>query len=126
MFGKDAQRGDVQMSKSEKDQSWITSVIKKRVCTTFVEDSFSNGRLCQCGSPRESHASVTLNDYFSTAIVSHWESSQHTSESPTDAYGEVAFAGASKRHSNVGNHFPARILWKELFNIPWFFTLQLF
>ncbi|XP_060719905.1 transient receptor potential cation channel subfamily M member 4-like [Tachysurus vachellii] len=99
MFGKEAQSGDVQMSKSEKDQSWITSVIKKRVCTTFVEDSFSNGRLCQCGSPRESHASVTLNDYFSTAVVSHWESSQHTSESPTDAYGEVAFAGASKRHS---------------------------
>ncbi|TSK14512.1 Transient receptor potential cation channel subfamily M member 4 [Bagarius yarrelli] len=98
MVGKEADGGDA-VSKSEKDQSWIAAVIKKRVCTTFVEDSFSNGRLCQCGGARDSHASVTLSDYFSTAIVSHWESSQHTSESPTDAYGEVAFAGASKRHS---------------------------
>ncbi|KAB5555303.1 hypothetical protein PHYPO_G00032170 [Pangasianodon hypophthalmus] len=98
MSGKEAEGGDA-VSKSEKDQSWIAAVIKKRVCTTFVEDSFSNGALCQCGSARESHASVTLNDYFSTAIVSRWDRSQHTSESPTDAFGEVQFAGASKRHS---------------------------
>lgn len=79
--------------------------------------SCSNGRLCQCGSPRDSHASVTLSDYFSSAIVSHWERSQHTSESPTDAFGEVEFAGASKRHSHVGNHFLPGIQWKEHFNI---------
>ncbi|KAK3560120.1 hypothetical protein QTP86_033872 [Hemibagrus guttatus] len=98
MLGKEVDRGDA-VSRSEKDQSWIPSVIKKRVCTTFVEDSFSNGGLCQCGNKRESHASVTLNDYFSTAIVSHWESSQHTTEYPTDAYGQVEFAGASKKLS---------------------------
>ncbi|KAI5609738.1 transient receptor potential cation channel, subfamily M, member 4a [Silurus asotus] len=108
MIGKEADAGDA-VTKSEKDlvggwtgdtkNSWFPSVIKKRVCTTFVEDSFSNGALCQCGNARESHASVTLNDYFSTAIVSHWERSQHTSESPTDAFGEVEFEGASKRHS---------------------------
>ncbi|XP_060795385.1 transient receptor potential cation channel subfamily M member 4-like isoform X2 [Neoarius graeffei] len=98
MVGKEADAGDA-VSKSDRDQSWIATAIKKRVCTTFVEDSFSNGRLCQCGSPRDNHASVTLNDYFSTAIVSHWDRSQHTSEFPTDAFGEVEFAGASKRHS---------------------------
>ncbi|KAL7870048.1 hypothetical protein AOLI_G00140360 [Acnodon oligacanthus] len=81
------------------DLSWIPSVIKKRVCTTFVEDSFSNGLLCQCGGVRDSHASVTLNDYFSSAIVSHWESAKHSTEAPTDAFGEVEFAGVSKRHS---------------------------
>uniref|UniRef100_A0A3Q4H7G5 TRPM SLOG domain-containing protein n=1 Tax=Neolamprologus brichardi TaxID=32507 RepID=A0A3Q4H7G5_NEOBR len=32
-------------------------------------------------------------DYFSTAIVNHWESMQHSSEQPTDAFGEVQFAG---------------------------------
>uniref|UniRef100_A0A8C7PLI2 TRPM SLOG domain-containing protein n=1 Tax=Oncorhynchus mykiss TaxID=8022 RepID=A0A8C7PLI2_ONCMY len=69
------------------------------VCTTFVEDSFSNGRLCQCGGTRDTHESVALGDYFSTAIVSHWDSSQHSSEYPTDAFGELEFAGASKRHS---------------------------
>uniref|UniRef100_A0A673Y424 Transient receptor potential melastatin 4b3 n=1 Tax=Salmo trutta TaxID=8032 RepID=A0A673Y424_SALTR len=87
------------MSKTEKDQSWIPKIIKKRVCTTFVEDSFSNGRLCQCGGTRDTHDSVALGDYFSTAIVSHWDSSQHSSEYPTDAFGELEFAGASKRHS---------------------------
>lgn len=79
----------------------------------------SNGALCQCGSPRDSHASVTLNDYFSTAIVSHWDRSQHTSESPTDAFGEVEFAGVSKRHSYVGNHIPPGSHWKK--NILIFF-----
>ncbi|XP_071763453.1 transient receptor potential cation channel subfamily M member 4-like isoform X1 [Centroberyx gerrardi] len=91
--------GGGKLSKSEKDQSWIPKIIKKRVCTTFVEDSFSNGRLCQCGGARDAHASVALGDYFSTAIVNHWDSAQHSSEYPTDAFGELQFAGASKRHS---------------------------
>uniref|UniRef100_A0A4W6G5S7 Transient receptor potential melastatin 4b3 n=1 Tax=Lates calcarifer TaxID=8187 RepID=A0A4W6G5S7_LATCA len=79
--------------------SWIPKIIKKRVCTTFVEDSFSNGALCQCGGARDTHDSVALGDYFSTAIVNHWDSAQHSSEYPTDAFGELQFAGASKRHS---------------------------
>ncbi|KAK9530468.1 hypothetical protein VZT92_011966 [Zoarces viviparus] len=87
------------IGKSEKDQSWIPKIIKKRVCTTFVEDSFSNGALCQCGGERDAHGSVALGDYFSTAIVNHWDSAQHSSEYPTDAFGELQFAGASKRHS---------------------------
>lgn len=91
--------GGGKMSKSEKDQSWIPKIIKKRVCTTFVEDSFSNGGRCQCGGERDAHASVALGDYFSTAIVNHWDSAQHSSEYPTDAFGELQFAGASKRHS---------------------------
>uniref|UniRef100_A0A669EK14 Transient receptor potential cation channel, subfamily M, member 4a n=1 Tax=Oreochromis niloticus TaxID=8128 RepID=A0A669EK14_ORENI len=70
------------------------------------EDSVSNGALCQCGAARNDHASVALGDYFSTAIVNHWESVQHSSEQPTDAFGEVQFAGASKRTS----HF-LRLSW---------------
>ncbi|CAI5659078.1 unnamed protein product [Oreochromis niloticus] len=91
---------------NEKSQSWIPKTIKKRVCSTFVEDSVSNGALCQCGAARNDHASVALGDYFSTAIVNHWESVQHSSEQPTDAFGEVQFAGASKRTS----HF-LRLSW---------------
>ncbi|XP_064178104.1 transient receptor potential cation channel subfamily M member 4-like isoform X2 [Anguilla rostrata] len=86
--------------KPEKDQSWICKIIKKRVCTTFVEDSSSNGALCQCGGARETHTSVATGDYFSTAIVSQWDSAQHSSEYPTDAFGELEFAGAGKRHSH--------------------------
>ncbi|XP_014193347.1 transient receptor potential cation channel subfamily M member 4 [Haplochromis burtoni] len=94
------------IGQTEKSQSWIPKIIKKRVCSTFVEDSFSNGALCQCGAARDDHASVALGDYFSTAIVNQWKSVQHSSERPTDAFGEVQFAGASKRHS----HF-LRLSW---------------
>ncbi|KAG9267415.1 transient receptor potential cation channel subfamily M member 4-like [Astyanax mexicanus] len=86
--------------KTDRELISIPDVIKKRVCTTFVEDSFSNGHLCQCGGSRDSHATVSLNDYFSSAIVSHWDSALHSSEAPTDAFGEVEFGGVSKRHSN--------------------------
>lgn len=65
--------------------------------------SHSNGALCQCGGARDTHASVALGDYFSTAIVNHWDTAQHSSEYPTDAFGELQFAGASKRHSYVGD-----------------------
>ena len=58
--------------------------------------------LCQCGNGRESHLPVALGDFFSTAIVNHWDSSQHSSPYPTDAFGEMQFAGASKRQSYVG------------------------
>ncbi|XP_062858677.1 transient receptor potential cation channel subfamily M member 4-like [Trichomycterus rosablanca] len=99
MIGKDGDGGEAAASKSVNDQDWIKTRVKKRVCTTFVEDSFSNGSLCQCGSSRENHGSASLCDYFSTAIVSNWDKGQHTSEYPTDAFGEVAFSGASRRQS---------------------------
>ncbi|XP_048868863.1 transient receptor potential cation channel subfamily M member 4-like isoform X3 [Brienomyrus brachyistius] len=84
---------------TDKDQSWIPKIIKKRVCTTFVEDSFSNGALCQCGASRDTHTAVAVGDYFSTAIVSRWESIQHSSEQPTDAFGQLDFLGAGRRQS---------------------------
>lgn len=70
---------------------------------TMLLSSHSNGALCQCGGARDTHASVALGDYFSTAIVNHWDTAQHSSEYPTDAFGELQFAGASKRHSYVGD-----------------------
>ncbi|KAL0984530.1 hypothetical protein UPYG_G00142760 [Umbra pygmaea] len=103
------EEGDRGMSKDEKVQRWIPKVIKKRVCTTFVEDSFSNGRMCQCGTSRDTHQSVALGDYFSTAIVSHWDSVQHSSTYPTDAFGELEFEGASRRHSKF-----LRLSWDTL------------
>ncbi|XP_034395126.1 transient receptor potential cation channel subfamily M member 4a isoform X2 [Cyclopterus lumpus] len=87
-------------SQKESDQSWIPKIVKKRVCTTFVEDSFSHGALCQCGGVRELHDSVATGDFFGAAIVTQWESRQHSSECPTDAFGELEFAGAGHKHSH--------------------------
>lgn len=58
----------------------------------------SNGALCQCGGARENHASITAGDH----VVSQWDSVQHTSEYPTDAFGQLEFAGAGRRNSPVG------------------------
>ncbi|KAM6951169.1 transient receptor potential cation channel subfamily M member 5-like [Aplochiton taeniatus] len=91
--------GGVKTSNAEKDQTWIPKMIKKRVCSTFVEDSFSNGALCQCGDTRQSHSSIALGDCFGTAMVNHWDSAQHSTQYPTDAFGELQFAGASRRQS---------------------------
>uniref|UniRef100_A0A3B3CIW5 Uncharacterized protein n=1 Tax=Oryzias melastigma TaxID=30732 RepID=A0A3B3CIW5_ORYME len=66
-------------------QSWIPNIIKKRVCSTFVEDSVRYGALCFIA--------------LSAAMVNCWDTVRHSSELPTDAFGELQFAGASKRHS---------------------------
>ncbi|XP_062381677.1 transient receptor potential cation channel subfamily M member 4-like [Sardina pilchardus] len=105
------------VSKTENDQSWIPKVIKKRLCTTFVEDASSNGLRCQCGGPKKDHQAIALGDYFSTAMVSHWDSAQHSSEAPTDAFGEVEFDGASKRHSyylRLSSDTPAHIAYSMI------------
>ncbi|XP_061740905.1 transient receptor potential cation channel subfamily M member 5-like [Nerophis ophidion] len=89
-------------SKKEKDQSWIPNIIKKRVCTAFVEDSSSDGELCLCGGVRNLHNTFPEEKEEteeSPDAVHLWDSSKHTTECPTDAFGELEFAGASCRHS---------------------------
>ncbi|PWA29909.1 hypothetical protein CCH79_00018945 [Gambusia affinis] len=80
--------------------SWIPKIIKKRVCTTFIENTLSNNGLCQCGGMRELHESVATGDSFGSAVVTQWDSQQHSSEYPTDAFGELEFAGAGRRQSH--------------------------
>lgn len=63
----------------------------------------SNGALCQCGAVKEVHASVATEDSFGAAIVTQWDSMQHSSELPTDAFGVLEFAGHGRRHSHVSN-----------------------
>ncbi|XP_060758309.1 transient receptor potential cation channel subfamily M member 4a [Neoarius graeffei] len=93
-------QGRDRSQKGDKDQGWIPKVIKRRECTAFVEDPLSNEDQCQCGGARSLHGSVATGDYFSSAIVTQWDSSKHTSESPTDAFGELKFDGIAHRHSH--------------------------
>ncbi|XP_077390713.1 transient receptor potential cation channel subfamily M member 4a [Festucalex cinctus] len=83
--------------KKEKVQSWIPKLIKKRECTTFVEDVASNGVLCQCGHVRNIHNVLDAMD--SGGAATEWDSKLHTTECTTDAFGELEFAGAGRRHS---------------------------
>uniref|UniRef100_A0A8C3HMR1 Uncharacterized protein n=1 Tax=Chrysemys picta bellii TaxID=8478 RepID=A0A8C3HMR1_CHRPI len=78
-------------------QAWIPKRFKKKTCTTYIEAP----RDCQCGSPRAEHVSVAVEDAFGTAIVSKWDSAQHTTEGPTDAFGELEFVGAGGKPSKV-------------------------
>ncbi|XP_067876114.1 transient receptor potential cation channel subfamily M member 4a [Heterodontus francisci] len=84
----------------ERDQSWIPKVIKKKTCSTFLEDTTSQSKqlLCQCGYPKVRHISVATEDNFGAAIVSRWNTAEHTTEEPTDAFGDVEFFGKGKRH----------------------------
>ncbi|KAL4666478.1 hypothetical protein H8959_005167 [Pygathrix nigripes] len=86
---------------SEKEQSWIPKIFKKKTCTTFIVDSTDpGGTLCQCGRPRTAHPAVAMEDAFGAAVVTVWDSDAHTTEKPTDAYGELDFTGAGRKHSN--------------------------
>ncbi|KAL0197737.1 hypothetical protein M9458_006277, partial [Cirrhinus mrigala] len=54
-----------------------------------------NGALCQCGGSQDVHISTTSGDH----VTGQWNSEQHTSEHPTDAFGHLEFAGAGRRIS---------------------------
>ncbi|XP_021537037.1 transient receptor potential cation channel subfamily M member 4 isoform X1 [Neomonachus schauinslandi] len=85
----------------EKEQSWIPKIFKKKTCTTFIVDpTDAGGALCQCGRPRSTHPSVAVEDAFGAAVVTVWDSDLHTTEKPTDAYGDLDFLGASRKASN--------------------------
>ncbi|KAM4651905.1 transient receptor potential cation channel subfamily M member 4 isoform 2-T2 [Discoglossus pictus] len=84
-----------------KDLSWIPRLFKKKTCTTYIEDTKAGLSTphCQCGMPRDKHVHVAMEDNFGAAIVSKWTSAEHTTEEPTDAYGDIEFVGAGKKHS---------------------------
>ncbi|XP_058530795.1 transient receptor potential cation channel subfamily M member 4 isoform X1 [Ochotona princeps] len=86
---------------AEKEQSWIPKIFRKKTCTTFIADlADPGGTLCQCGRPRKAHPSVAVEDAFGAAVVTEWDSDVHTTEKPTDAFGELDFMGAGRRPSN--------------------------
>lgn len=59
------------------------------------------GTLCQCGQPRDAHPPVAVEDAFGAAVVTEWNSDEHTTEKPTDAYGDLDFMYSGRKPSNV-------------------------
>lgn len=44
---------------------------------------------------------MAVEDAFGAAVVSEWHSDEHTTEKPTDAYGDLNFMYSGRRPSNV-------------------------
>lgn len=44
---------------------------------------------------------MAVEDAFGAAVVTVWDSDLHTTEKPTDAYGDLDFMGAGRKTSNV-------------------------
>ncbi|XP_076987311.1 transient receptor potential cation channel subfamily M member 4 isoform X3 [Tamandua tetradactyla] len=85
----------------EKEQSWIPKIFKKKTCTTFIVDPADpGGTMCQCGRARGVHPPVAVEDAFGAAVVTVWDGDVHTTEKPTDAFGDVDFLGAGRKASN--------------------------
>uniref|UniRef100_A0A6I8P005 Transient receptor potential cation channel subfamily M member 4 n=1 Tax=Ornithorhynchus anatinus TaxID=9258 RepID=A0A6I8P005_ORNAN len=55
--------------------------------------------LCQCGLPRAQHLAVAVEDAFGAAIVTSWDPDTHTTEGPTDAFGDLDFQGSGRKPS---------------------------
>uniref|UniRef100_A0A3P8XKB6 Transient receptor potential cation channel, subfamily M, member 4a n=1 Tax=Esox lucius TaxID=8010 RepID=A0A3P8XKB6_ESOLU len=84
-----------------------------------ISSLFSSGTLCLCGGGRDTHVSIATRDCFGAAIVTQWNSFEHSSEYPTDAFGELEFIGAGKRHSNflrLSCNTPAHMVYRVMTN----------
>lgn len=57
--------------------------------------------MCQCGRAQDDHDSVATADAYGAAVTSKWNVVHHTSDYPTDAFGELEFIGTGRRHYPV-------------------------
>lgn len=51
---------------------------------------------------------MAVEDAFGAAVVTEWSSDEHTTEKPTDAYGDLDFMYSGRKPSNVRPACPGR------------------
>ncbi|XP_032628358.1 transient receptor potential cation channel subfamily M member 2 isoform X3 [Chelonoidis abingdonii] len=95
-FCKSKRKAHFATGNNEKENlsSWIPENIKKKECVYFVESSqmSDTGRLmCECGYPREQHLEEATKS--SVFLGKEWDPKRHIQEMPTDAFGDISFAG---------------------------------
>ncbi|XP_071898534.1 transient receptor potential cation channel subfamily M member 2 isoform X3 [Anas platyrhynchos] len=95
--------------------SWIPENIRKKECVHFVESSQTSdsGRtVCECGYLREQH----LEDAVKTPLFlgKEWDPRRHIQEMPTDAFGDIRFAGLGQKmgkYVRVSSDTPPRVIY---------------
>ncbi|XP_053896501.1 transient receptor potential cation channel subfamily M member 2 isoform X3 [Malaclemys terrapin pileata] len=118
-FCKSKRKAHFATGNNEKENlsSWIPENIKKKECVYFVESSqmsdtgqwpmsklgrrynlprswcwaFSKRVMCECGYPREQHLEEATKS--SVFLGKEWDPKRHIQEMPTDAFGDISFAG---------------------------------
>uniref|UniRef100_A0A8C4FHA6 Transient receptor potential cation channel subfamily M member 2 n=1 Tax=Catagonus wagneri TaxID=51154 RepID=A0A8C4FHA6_9CETA len=74
--------------------SWIPENIKKKECMYFVESSKLSDAgkvVCECGYTREQHLEGATRPH--AFLDKEWDPKKHVQEMPTDAFGDIVFAG---------------------------------
>ncbi|XP_035138985.3 transient receptor potential cation channel subfamily M member 2 isoform X5 [Callithrix jacchus] len=101
--------------KQENLSSWIPENIKKKECVYFVESSKLSDAgkvVCQCGYTREQHLEEATKPH--TFQGTRWDPKKHVQEMPTDAFGDIVFAGLGQKmgkYVRVSQDTPSSVIF---------------
>nr|XP_035138986.2 transient receptor potential cation channel subfamily M member 2 isoform X6 [Callithrix jacchus] len=102
-------------SDKENLSSWIPENIKKKECVYFVESSKLSDAgkvVCQCGYTREQHLEEATKPH--TFQGTRWDPKKHVQEMPTDAFGDIVFAGLGQKmgkYVRVSQDTPSSVIF---------------
>ncbi|XP_025027088.1 transient receptor potential cation channel subfamily M member 2 [Python bivittatus] len=99
-FTKSKRKAHFTPSTNEKEnlRSWIPENIQKKECVYFIESSqlSDSGKVaCECGYLREQHLEEAIKPVMFQG--KEWDPRRHVQEVPTDAFGDITFAGLGQK-----------------------------
>ncbi|XP_021112017.1 transient receptor potential cation channel subfamily M member 2 isoform X1 [Heterocephalus glaber] len=102
-------------AKQEHLSSWIPENIKKKECVYFVESSKLSDAgkvVCECGYTREQHLEEATKPHACQG--KEWDPKKHVQEMPTDAFGDIVFAGLGQKvgkYVRVSQDTPSSVIY---------------